>query len=320
MLDDENVPDLMLSIGQKGYFEGEPLLVIPNGSRFTVVEGNRRLTAVKLLNGQLEPPKRRARSVGTIIDEAAVAPTLQLPCLVYESRKDILRYLGYRHITGIKEWDALSKAKYLHQLREEFYKDLPKSDQLRGLAKDIGSRADYVGLLLTALSLYVSAENATFYGLPVKTSDVEFSLITTALGYKKIAKWLGLDSGTDVDAEGLNEDNLRLLFGWMFAKDQLGRTILGDSRNLGELADVVGSEDALTHFLESEDLKESYQFTDGPTRAISNAIDNATGWVNVAWTLVGKKAPLVSAQISESEKLFEQTRALRNAIRDAFED
>ena len=46
MLDDESVQDLMLSIGQKGYFEGEPLLVVRKpGGHFTVVEGNRRLAA-----------------------------------------------------------------------------------------------------------------------------------------------------------------------------------------------------------------------------------------------------------------------------------
>ena len=48
MLDDEGVQDLMASIGQKGYFEGEPLLVTREGGRLIVVEGNRRLAAVKL--------------------------------------------------------------------------------------------------------------------------------------------------------------------------------------------------------------------------------------------------------------------------------
>lgn len=61
MLDDESVQDLMLSIGEQDYFPGEPLLVVKKGKKFVVVEGNRRLAAVKLLNGDLKAPKKKKR-------------------------------------------------------------------------------------------------------------------------------------------------------------------------------------------------------------------------------------------------------------------
>ena len=102
MLDDESAQDLMLSIGSKGYFPGEPLLVTPDGNgTFIVVEGNRRLAATKLLNGQLEPPQRRSASVQRLREASATAPPTELPCIVYAERRDVLRYLGYRHITGV---------------------------------------------------------------------------------------------------------------------------------------------------------------------------------------------------------------------------
>ena len=41
--------DLMLAIGQNGFFAGEPLLVVADGESFKVIEGNRRLTALLLL-------------------------------------------------------------------------------------------------------------------------------------------------------------------------------------------------------------------------------------------------------------------------------
>ena len=103
----------MRSIGQKGYFEGEPLLLIEENDSYVVVEGNRRLAAVKLLNQQIPPPSRRSNSVAQIRDEAVEPAPVELPCILYSSRRDVMRYLGYRHITGIREWDALSKAKYL---------------------------------------------------------------------------------------------------------------------------------------------------------------------------------------------------------------
>ena len=44
-----NVTELMLSIGETGYSEAEPLLVVKEGTdKYIVVEGNRRLAALKL--------------------------------------------------------------------------------------------------------------------------------------------------------------------------------------------------------------------------------------------------------------------------------
>jgi hypothetical protein len=50
MLEDESIIELMLAIGQHDFFVGEALLVVKNGDGFTVVEGNRRLTSLKLLS------------------------------------------------------------------------------------------------------------------------------------------------------------------------------------------------------------------------------------------------------------------------------
>src|SRR5690242_15594752 len=80
MLEDEGVQSLMSSIGHQGYFPGEPLLVVRTGrSKYIVVEGNRRLAAVKLLNGELAPPPRKSRSVALIRADATHKPT-KLPC------------------------------------------------------------------------------------------------------------------------------------------------------------------------------------------------------------------------------------------------
>lgn len=319
MLDDENVQDLMLSIGQKGYFPGEPLLVIPNGERYIVVEGNRRLAAVKLLNGEVVAPTRRKNGVKAIQDEVAVEPPTTLPCLIYENRRDVLRYLGYRHITGIKEWDSLSKAKYLAQLREEFYPELPQVQQMKVLAKDIGSRSDYVAQLLTALALYTRAENAKFFNLPIEAKDVEFSYITTALNYKNITNWLGLEGRDDLSMPALSEENLKKAFSWMFAKDQKGQTIIGESRNLDSIAAVVASSDALTVLDETGRLSEAFLYTDGPQSALENALDIAIKQVSVVWGMLPKTNPITKNHLDISEKLFEDVRSIRSFLRDKLE-
>lgn len=323
MLDKEGAQNLMLSIGQKGYFAGEPLLVVSEDGKapFTVVEGNRRLAAVKLLNGEIPPPARRKTSIGQIRAEAIVKEfPVELPCLVYTSRRDVLRYLGYRHITGIQEWDALSKARYLSELRESFYSGKPKSEQLKSLANEIGSRSDYVAQLLTALNLYIRAESTqNFFGLPLTAKDVEFSYITTALNYSSICEWLGLENKSDVEMPRLQEENLKRAFGWFFSKDQLGRTVLGESRNLSDLAAVVQNTEAVKVLLETNQLAEAYLYSDGPQQALENAIQAALDRVNTVWRMVPSSNTVNSTHLEMAKKLAEQSRLVRTAIESKLE-
>jgi hypothetical protein len=39
-----------------------------------------------------------------------------LPCIIFDRKEQIMQYLGYRHVTGIKSWSVASKAKYLYSL------------------------------------------------------------------------------------------------------------------------------------------------------------------------------------------------------------
>ncbi|MGL4605381.1 MAG: ParB N-terminal domain-containing protein [Iodobacter sp.] len=319
MLDDEGAQDLMLSIGQKGYFEGEPLLVAKDDKgNLVVIEGNRRLAATKLLNKDLEPPARRKNSIDQIRSEADHKP-LELPCIEYATRKEILRYLGYRHITGVKEWDSLSKAKYLAQLRDEFYLAQSKKDQLKGLANDIGSKPAYVGKLLTALSLYIAAENDKFFDLPIRNDDIEFSYLTTALNYNPIIEWLGLDSGVDIDMPNLQTENLKRAFSWMFAKDQQGRTILGESRNLSDLASIVQSNDAVKVLEMTGNISEAYLYTDGPQEALIRAMESAREKLLVIWHMLPKARPLTEDHLAISQSIFEETKDIRNYIREKMD-
>jgi len=284
MIRESTLVELMGSIGEEGYFPGEPMLVAPsktNGERppideaeyFDVVEGNRRLGAVLLLNkpGLAEV---KARSVNETASGATKRPD-EIPTIQYDNREEILNYLGYRHITGIQEWSTLSKAKYLSNLKEKF-EQLEEVEQYRTLAKRIGSRRDYVERLLTGLGLYEVVAREDFFDIEdLDPKNVDFTVITTALSYTKIATFLGLESGRDPELEGLVEDHLEELVRWMFEKYAENQTRLGDSRNISVLADVVGEEDALEAFRNGRPLEEAHNLTGAPTEIFQNQIDKA---------------------------------------------
>jgi len=286
MIKAENVQELMGSIGEQGYFAGEPLLVSKGkGKKLYVVEGNRRLAALKLLAGLIKP-EPPLPSIDTLRADAK-KETEEVECIIFEERKDILRYLGYRHITGPKRWDSLSKARYLKQLKDTFYKDLSEEEQLKAIAKEIGSRKDYVAQMLTGLTVFDKASKAGFYGLQrVKENDVDFSVLTTALSYSHISNYLGLASRTDIDAKGLKEDAAHDIFSWMFAQDQQGDTILGESRNLRKLSSVVANPASVEVLKREKNLAVAYLHTEGPANAFSKTLEGALKKLNEAYDLL----------------------------------
>src|SRR5207249_11462003 len=99
------VDEVALSIANNGYFPHERLLVVPKPGTeggFYVVEGNRRLAAVKLLRH--EELRDQVKATLPAISKDARDRLAVLPCLVYRGRSELWKYMGFRHINGVKEW------------------------------------------------------------------------------------------------------------------------------------------------------------------------------------------------------------------------
>jgi hypothetical protein len=283
MLDDATIIELMRSIGQNGYFNAEPLLVIESKkhkNKYDVVEGNRRLSAVKLLRDpKLAPVKTKA--VAEASREAEVVPET-LPAIIYPKRENIIEYLGYRHITGIKAWDSLAKAKYLHELRGTL-KEKDTKKQFQSLARTIGSNPPYVARLLTALAIYEEIEVNEFFDIPnLNEQTIDFSLITTALQYSGLIKFLGLLSNTDTSVKKLDIDNLKDLTTWFFERNEQNITRLGESRHLRQLNAVVQNETALRLFKRGAPLEDAALLTGHPAEVFRKALIKAQAQLRYA--------------------------------------
>ncbi len=276
MLQDASILELMGSIGLKDFFPAEPLLVVKHPEKrdkYYVVEGNRRLTAVKLLH-QPKLAQKRAKAVQELADEAIVKPT-SIPVLKYDSRKEILDYLGFKHITGVKPWAALAKAKYLQQLQPEYAK-LPATEQYKSLAKAIGSRADYVRDLLSTATLYDKMAEYDFFNIPDLQEDtIDFGVYYNALKYAGISKYIGVDFSLKDPTSKVDIKKLEELANWISREDGNRETRLGESRNLGKLNKVVENNRALQLFKSGRKLDDAVMYTDEPKELVSNAINES---------------------------------------------
>lgn len=250
MLNDASIIELMLAIGEAGFFIGEALLVVPDNkeeNKYIVVEGNRRLTSAILLN---EPHLATSQKIKItkVLEETIVRPK-DLPCIIFNTRDEINKYLGYRHITGVKSWGILPKARYLNELLKEL-DDEDFTVKCRKLAKSIGSRSDYVRNLLTAYKLYLIIEDNAFFKISqLDETSLHFNYLADSLNRENIRNYINVDLKSNDPTENIHINNLELLTRWFFEKNENGRSrVLGDSTHLGMLDKVLGDKDAKEYF------------------------------------------------------------------------
>ena len=300
-----NIVELMLSIAETGYSDAEPLLVVARSDgNYTVVEGNRRLAALKLLSNP-ELTKVRVQVIRDAVSTANYIP-VEIPCILYSQRDDVLDYLGYRHITGVKDWGALEKARYLDQLYQIHIQNTPQEKIYAKLAKMIGSRADYVSKLHTALKLYDKANDNAYYGADIKEEDISFSWITTALGYTGIVSFLGLTS-LDASLSGLDEENYKKLFTWLFHPD---KTVIKESRQLSDLAKITEVSCAVEKLEKGSSIDEALLYTSAPSDAFIEMLKKAKQQLKQAKDAIEQ----LSEVPTEAEDLLEDIDKLSKTI------
>jgi hypothetical protein len=206
--------ELMLAIGENDFFAGELLLVVPDineKGKYIVIEGNRRLTAVLLLNEpELAIVKKSA--ISEIVEKAKFKPTT-IPCLIFNNRDEIMKYLGFIHITGKKSWRLLEKARYLYDLSNSSnFKNHSFLDSSKEIAKVIGSNSAYVKRLLISFELYKIVEDEAFYGIG-GLDDTSFFLnyFTDGLNKDNIKKFINVKIDSDKPIEKIKSENLKKL-------------------------------------------------------------------------------------------------------------
>ncbi|WP_146043285.1 MULTISPECIES: ParB N-terminal domain-containing protein [unclassified Pseudomonas] len=307
-----NLIELMLSIGQQNFFIGEPLLVVPTkGKRYIVVEGNRRLGALKMLQKETPPPALSGQ-VKQARESAQFFP-VDIPALQFENRDEILTYLGYRHITGIKEWDALAKARYLKQLRQRHGED--HAEAHKSLAREIGSKAAHVAKLLTGLTLIENAKDSGLLDrIKMREDDIPFSLLTTGIGYPNICKFIGISNSADVDAENLKPDEFEEFFKWVFDKSHGSHTKLGDSRHFDKLNRVVANDQALEELRRGATLEAADLYTSGPLEALRILLKEAEDRITKAQSTLSIADGMDISDVAQSERIRRTAIALHSSI------
>lgn len=187
------VDEVALSVAANGYFAYEPLFVaeeaIPSLGKtgLVVVEGNRRLAAVRLL---LDAALRRElKATDLPAASVSVKKSLQELPVILCKREEIWRFVGFKHVNGPQQWDALAKAEYIAWVHNTL------DEPLASIASQIGDTHLTAQRMYHALMALEQGEEAGVFNREDRyNKKFFFSHLYTALGYSGIQKYLGMAS------------------------------------------------------------------------------------------------------------------------------
>jgi hypothetical protein len=295
MLSDATLVDLMASIAENGFFAGEPILVVVEDGKNIVVEGNRRLGAIKLLANP-ELATESPRTVKSISETAREKNTIPNEVWVYlcKDRDEVRNYLGFRHVSGVKQWPLISKARYLYDLFLK--KERADYEVYKELAREIGSKGNYVRKLLIGYQAFLYTKTRNWFGMGDYLNEESFdlSLISEVLNNQPaVANYAGIDVNSEQPFQNIKSDTFEQLTKWLYQITETGKTRIGDNRNLRLLNKILQNEDAKKAFIEDgKSITEAAELTDLSDENIRFYLNEASVNLNEAQKLIHKaKAP-----------------------------
>lgn len=268
------VDEVALSIANNGFYKHEPLFVAKEDNSLVVIEGNRRLAAVKLLRSA---PLREKIGAGGLpqLNKDAIDKLKEVP-IVLTTRKDVWTYLGFKHINGPQTWESYSKAHYIAWVHNKLGVSLPE------ISRHIGDKHSTVVRLYDGLMALEQAEDAGVFSKDDRHKQhFAFSHLYTGLGYPNIRKFLGLPAGEkDLGTKPVPQRNVKQLgefLRWLYGskKDRIAPLVQSQNPDLRQLDEVLSSDRGVIAVRKGLPLEVSLEISKGDERVFREALVTA---------------------------------------------
>lgn len=241
---EENVRDLLDSFKKNGFLPVDQIQARKVGEeKYLIVEGNRRVAALKFLEGNYNT---RASDLGKL------DPSIfkNVPVNIYQDagERHLMVLAALRHISGNKKWPAINQARLLARLRDEEGMSADDVCQLVGISKHELTRS------LRALALsdtYIASE----YGRQF-TID-KYNLFLEVTNSPVLRGWLGWSDDKRASTNAQNQERLFSLVSEVEEVEEEGTATIKrepailTGGNVRELARLLGDPKAMARLEES---------------------------------------------------------------------
>jgi hypothetical protein len=242
--------ELVDSLVENGFIDYEPLIVRRKAKKYIVIEGNRRLAAVRHIRANLAKYP------------AAKSTLESIPVLIFRGNRSEIQdnamrvYLGVRHLLGFREWPPVSKAIFLDR-------ESGGPGGLDRIIKEVGITKQQARRFLVPYRLLKKA------GIRLPPGE-DFWVLGEALARTGVKGFLQLDvDANTLEVRSFHTRNLSKLM-----DDLYGRRIPGtdrrdpatrkvkDTRDLSLFARVLSSDKARLYLHTGKRLQEASIYLD----------------------------------------------------------
>jgi hypothetical protein len=242
--------ELVDSLLENGFIDYEPLVVKRNGNKFIVIEGNRRLAAIKTIRQNPEKYAGRTSDLERI-------PVLVFPEKPDDQQKNEMRvYLGVRHLLGFRQWPPISKAQFLER-------ESRAGGGLDRVIKEVRVAKQEVRRFLVPYRLLMMAD----VQLP---EGEDFWVLGEALGRAGIKKFLQLEvESKTLEILSFDRRNFKLLLDYLYGPKRpksierdISRKTVRETRDISRLSSVLASDTASLALKNGKTLDEAELYVD----------------------------------------------------------
>lgn len=280
LADTADLSEVVQSIAANGYIDIEPLIAQHINGRWRVLEGNRRLAAIRILQN---PDLAKGTGIAVPkISKENLKTLKEVTVYAVSSPEQARDFIGFKHINGPHKWDAIAKAR--------FAADWYKQERDNGLTIDkiaqrLGDRHDTVVRLVNGMFVLDQAQAARVFDIKDRYPGKKFAFshLYTALTRPGYRDFLGLpDEWRDDDPRPNpvpqeNIENLQKVMLWLYGSksDDVRPVINSQAPDIKNLASVLASPRARTIMLLRNDLREAHAQIERKDSRFEGALINA---------------------------------------------
>lgn len=287
----EELRELLQSISANGYLDIEPLIVMFDQAtnKLTVLEGNRRLAAIRLFREpELIEQISRTERLRILLPEISADHRQTLnEVSVYRvpDRESARSFIGFKHINGAAKWESYAKAKFA----AEWFRS--GGVTLEQISEKIGDRHDTIKRMVAAFYVLEQAEKTgKFTPADRKSVKFNFSHLYTALSRTNYMNFLGLGNAWSrndptpepVDADNL--DHLREVLVWIYGskEDDKEPVVLSQNPDIKRLGEALTSAEGLHVLRSNGSLEEAHSSTRSADEKLTSALISARAMLREA--------------------------------------
>lgn len=215
-----------------------------NEDQFYVIEGNRRVTAIKYL--------LRQHDLGqTTMSEEDINKLKKIDILVVDDVENSTDFVGMiiqgiRNVSGIKEWDAFQKAQFINDM-------IDKGKQPGEISRTIGMSVKEINRYYKTYSVMLQFKTDEEYTSKWKPSF--FSHFDEVLKKPALRNYLGFNDET---FRFDNISNLKRFYDWI-SPDEDGKVTISDAHNVRRLSELIDDKTAL-NYLDDRNLDKAVNY------------------------------------------------------------